>query len=57
MRKKIRKISAGVHFEKRVLEYLDHLAEDEALPRSVLLNRIVKEYAKNKGQKIISSIQ
>ena len=55
MRKKIKRISAGVHFEEGVLEYLDRVADDEDLSRSAVLNRIIKKYAKERGDSIKSS--
>ncbi len=57
MRRRVKKVSAGVHFEERVLRYLDDLADEETLPRSVILNRIIKEYAKQNGQTISPSVE
>ena len=40
---------AGVTFESGVLEYLEHLGEQEDRSRSWLINRMVKEHAQKFG--------
>ncbi len=49
MKTKIRKVVAGVHFERGVIEYLDNIAQDRFTNRSMVINQIVKEYALTKG--------
>ena len=43
------KISAGVAFDRDVLQFLELVCQDLHLDRSYVINAIVPEYAKKRG--------
>jgi hypothetical protein len=43
------KISAGVAFDRDVLQFLEQVCQDLHLDRSYVINAIVREYAKKRG--------
>ncbi len=46
-------ISTGINLERDVLEFVDGLAEEDERSRSYIINRIIREYAKQKGAKLL----
>ena len=46
------KKTTGVAFDPSVLEFLDQIAVKEELSRSKVINRIIKEYARNRERSI-----
>ncbi len=44
--KMVRKKTAGVSFDEQILDFLDQLARETGLSRSIVINRIIKEYAR-----------
>ena len=49
--------NTGVRLEEPVMTFLDTLALEEERHRSFLINRIVREYAQQKGRPIPTEIE
>lgn len=47
-RKSYRPVGTGVNFHPAVIEYLNRICVDEDCDRSALLNRIVREHARQR---------
>ena len=52
---KTKKMTTGVSLEVSVLRYLDEIANSDDRDRSYVINRIVREYAKQNGTPIPQS--
>jgi metal-responsive CopG/Arc/MetJ family transcriptional regulator len=49
---KVKKYTTGVSLDVNVLRYLDEVANSDDRDRSYVINRIVREYAQQKGTPI-----
>lgn len=52
---KAKKYTTGVSLDMNVLRYLDEVANSDDRDRSYVINRIVREYAQQKGTPIPAS--
>lgn len=49
-------ITAGVNFDPDVLRYLDKLSAEEDRPRSYIVNKIIRDYAKRSNEGVLPGL-